>query len=134
LPAFRVQGHEVFQGGRKEAVGTNDVGLDELFRRVDGAVHVAFGCQVEDRAGPVFFEKAPHQFRVADVTLDEGVAGVVFQVGEGRPVAGIGQLVEVDHSVPAPQAAPYKVGTDETAAPGDQYQHRISSKRNIKVL
>ena len=57
---------------------------------------MAFGCQVEDRAGPVFFEKAPYQFRVADVALDEGVAGVAFKVGEGRPVAGIGQLVEVD--------------------------------------
>jgi hypothetical protein len=85
--------------------GADDVGLDEVFRAVDGAVNVAFGREVHHRARPMLFEQPPEQRRVADVALHEAVPGVAGQRGQVLQVAGVGQGVQVDHRLVA-QAQP----------------------------
>ncbi len=57
---------------------------------------MALGGEVDDGAGAMLFEQARYESGVADVALDEGVAGVVFDGGKVFGVSGVGQLVEVD--------------------------------------
>jgi hypothetical protein len=57
-------------------------------------------------SGTVLGEQAAHQVAIADVALDEDVAGLFArQGGQGVQIAGIGQLVQVDDLArPSPAA------------------------------
>ena len=62
------------------------------------------------------------QFPVADVAMDKGVARAALQIGQIGRIAGIGELVEIDH-VPfgsRAQCQPDKVGADKARTAGDQ--------------
>ena len=96
LFAFFRQGIVMLARGFEQAVCADDVGLDEVFGAVDGAVHMAFGCKVDDSTDGVFLQEGGYKPEVADVALDEAVAVVFFKRGEVLPVAGVGELVQVD--------------------------------------
>ena len=69
------QGVPVAAGGFQELERAGDVGADEVAGAVDRAVDVAFGGEVHDRVHLVPAQEVGHQRPVADVALDEGVAG-----------------------------------------------------------
>jgi hypothetical protein len=62
----------------QQVEGADDVGLDEIFRAVNGAVDVTFGGEVDDRARLVLRQQFADQFTIADVTLDKEMATVAL--------------------------------------------------------
>ena len=56
--------------------GADDVGLDEVFRAVDGAIDMRFGSEIDDRARLLFSQLFGDQSTFADVALDEDVVTV----------------------------------------------------------
>ncbi len=63
-----------------------------------------------------------HQLGVADVAPHEAVAGVAFHVPQVGRVAGVGELVQVDHPAAGVtlKQVEDEVAADEAAAAGDQ--------------
>ena len=101
--------------GLQQREGADDIGLDELGRAVDGAVHMALGGEMHDRARTVGSEQAVDRLAIADIGLREHVARVAFQRGERLAVACVGQLVDADDGIRAcvTQPAEHEVRTDE---------------------
>ena len=52
----------------------DDVGLDEIFRSVNGTVHMTLGRKIDYRAGAVFGEQLVQHRRIADIAAHEDVA------------------------------------------------------------
>lgn len=115
-----LQAFPVGTGGFQQGVGADDVGFHEGGGAVYGAVYVAFGGQVHDDVWLVLGQGVIHGFGVADVGLDEGVAGVVGYGFQGFEVAGVGEFVDVDYGVVGvvDEFADYG-GADEAGAAGD---------------
>ena len=96
--------------------------MDERRRAFDAAVDVGFGGEVHYRVDSFFGEEPLDQSSIADVALDEAVAGIGGDVGQVLEVAGVGELVEVDQAYvgAALQAEPHEVRADKAAAAGDE--------------
>ena len=77
-------------------VSAEDVGVDEVSGTIDRAVHMTLGGEMHDRIRRVFFKNRVNHDRVAEVGLDERVAGVIQAVTEGREVSGVSKFVEID--------------------------------------
>ncbi|MNE67255.1 hypothetical protein D3C80_1628530 [compost metagenome] len=58
------------------------------------------GCQVHDRVRLELGQGPTDRYAVADIGLQELVTRVVRNAGQRLEVAGVGQLVEVEHLVP----------------------------------
>ncbi len=91
--------HPIFVGDIDQRKGAVDVGLYEYARVFDGVVDMAFGREMDDAADVVFIEDELDQFAVADVALDEFVAGIVLCFFEVVQIACIGQQVKIDKIV-----------------------------------
>jgi hypothetical protein len=76
--------------------GGDDVGLDEVFRAMDAAVHMAFGGKIDDGARLVFGEKASDQGWIAYVALHENMAAITVETLQVLDIACVGELVEVN--------------------------------------
>ena len=63
----------------QQVEGADDVGLDKVFRAVDGAVYVTFGGEVDDGARLELGQQLGDQRLVTDITLNEDVVGVALQ-------------------------------------------------------
>ncbi|MNO56927.1 hypothetical protein D3C76_474500 [compost metagenome] len=111
--------------GFQQAVGTNDVGLDEVRRAVDRAVYVGFGGQVHDGIGLEARKHGTDRGLIDDIGLDELIAGVGRDTSQRFQVAGIRQLVEVEHFVfgVVDQMA-YQCRTNEASTAGNKNAHR----------
>ncbi|CAM5367949.1 hypothetical protein RLIN73S_00790 [Rhodanobacter lindaniclasticus] len=131
LVGRHVQEAEAFAGGAFEAApvvarafeqaqGADHVGLHELGRAVDRAVDVRFGGEIHDGIGLVFGQQLRHQRAVADVALYENVTRITLQRGQRIEVAGIGELVQVDHAQAVGHRLQHEIRADETGAAGDQ--------------
>jgi hypothetical protein len=95
---------------------------------------MGFGGEVDHRVHAVSGQQVHDQVAVADIALDEPVAGIAaLQVREVEPVARVGQLVEVDDG-PVGMAAehePDEVGADEAAAAGDEEFHGSVARKGL---
>ena len=126
---FRRQAVVVGTDRFEQVEGANDVGLDKVFRAVDGAVYVAFGGEVDDGAWLVCSQQLINQCLVADIALDEDVVGVVLQRRQGFHVAGIGQLVEVDqYLIRLLEPVQRKVATNKAGSAGYKNTHFFLKK------
>ena len=85
--------------GLEQGESTHHVRLGESERVLDGAVHVAFGGQVNDAVDFFVLHELVESVKVADIHLHELVVRLVFDVLEVCKVARISQLVEVDNLV-----------------------------------
>ena len=86
-------------GGLQQAERTHHVRLCEGERVLDGAVHVAFGSEVDDSVDLFVLHELVERVEVADVHLHELVVRLVLDILEVREVARVGELVEVDNLV-----------------------------------
>jgi hypothetical protein len=101
--------------------GSHDVGLDEVFRAVDAAVHMAFSGEIDDRAGFVLGQQRVEHGAVTDIGLYKDVIGVAVQAGKGFQVACIGEFVDVDNRLTRlGQPVEYEVAADEAGAACDE--------------
>lgn len=106
--------------GFQEAEGADDVGLDEVFGAVDGAVHMAFRREVDDGPDGVFFQERRDQFEVGDIALDKAVAVIALQRSQILAVAGVGEFIQVDDGfIRGFQPVEHEIGADKTGTTGD---------------
>ena len=124
--------------------GADDVGLDEILRAQDGAVHVALGGKIDHRPRAVLRQQPPQQLGIADVALHKGMARVALERREILQIAGIGQLVQIDHALIAlHKPIQHKIRADEPCATCNQdhmdaframrLPARISVKANARM-
>ena len=83
----------------KQAERADDVGLDEFGRAVDRAVDMAFGREMHDDVDVVFAKNSRHSGGVADVGLDEAIVRIILDLAQRGEIAGIGELVDIDHAM-----------------------------------
>jgi hypothetical protein len=89
----------VFAGHLEQGVCADQVGLAENERIEDAAVHVRFGCKIDDRRDLTTADHMADQFEVPDVTDDnlEVVCFVCVRLelpGQVFPAGGVGHFVE----------------------------------------
>ena len=115
----------VVGAGRFQQIeGANDIGLDEIFRAVDGTIHMAFGREIDDGAWFVLHQELVQQRLVANIALHKDVPLVVFQRGQRFKIACIGQFVEIDDRlITLHQPVKYKIATYEACTTCYQYCH-----------
>ncbi len=109
-------------GGLEEVESPEDVGLQEGFGAINGAVHVGLGGKVDDGGEAVLGEEGGEEGGVVDVAVDEAVPRVAGEVCEGGGVAGVGELVEVENGEVRSgfKQVTDEVGADEAGAAGEQ--------------
>ena len=83
--------------GFQQAVGAHDIGLDKIRRTVNGTVDMGLGRQVHDRIGFEACEHGADGGLVDDIGLDKLIAAVGRDAGQRLEVAGVSQLVQVEH-------------------------------------
>ena len=106
----------------QQTEGSDDIGLNEVFRAVNAAVHMRFGGKIDHRARLVLGPQLAGQFEIADVALYEDMAGVALQRSEVFPVAGVSQHIQVDHRlVGLSQPIENKIAANETCGPCKKY-------------
>ena len=77
----------------QQACGAHHIGLDKVFRAVDGAVDMAFGGKVEHSTRLVLRQQLGQQGCVADITLHKHVPCIPLQRGQVFRVASVGEFV-----------------------------------------
>ena len=90
------QRRPVAAGGLQEPERADDVGLNEVFRAVDGAVDMAFCGEMHDRPDRMLAEQRGDQIAVADVATHEDLAAVARDRLQILEVARVGEHVEID--------------------------------------
>ena len=119
--------------GFEQFVAAQHIGLDEGTGAVQGAVHMAFGGEVEHGTRPVLGQQALHQSAVADAAVHKLVPRIALQAGEVFKVAGVGEQVEVDDRLVAlGQPVEHEVAADESGTAGDEDGH-VGVVRTMKV-
>ena len=110
----------------QQVEGSHDVGLDEFARSMDGAVDMRFGRKIDDGTGLVLRQQAVDQRRVAEISVDKHMPRIAIQRGEVLPVAGIGELVQVDDRLAgAGQPVQHEVAADEAGTAGNEDCHAV---------
>ena len=112
-------------GGLEQDVGPVDVGGDELARRLDRAVDVGLGGEVDGRVATV--DRPPDRVAVGDVCLDQ-FAALRRQAVEVLATPRVRELVEDTDAVLriCAEAQADVVRPDEPGAAGDQQPHAAS--------
>ncbi len=94
---FRVQPGIIPTRLVEQHKGADHIGGDEGTRRVNRAVDMAFGREVDNAVRTMGLEDVPHRIAIGDVAQHEVIEiglGTLFQCLRR---GGIGHLVEVDH-------------------------------------
>ena len=104
-----------------ECLRAEHVGADETSGVEDRQAVVRLGGEVNDRVESVAREDLLDERLVADVAVDEGDRTALFQRGDGRLVAGIGECVQHDDDIARVALGPetHEVRADETGSAGD---------------
>ena len=106
----------------------DDVRVNEVLRRIDAAVDMRFGGEIDDRIERVLRHERVDLLGVGDVGLEKLVALAVLlgDAVEIRQIAGVGQNIHIaDRSrLVMLQNIANKVAPDEPTATGNQNAHR----------
>ena len=125
-PEGRVRARKLSRG-LKQGEGAFDIGVEKGLRRVDGAVDMAFGRQVEDHVRLQRREGRVHGTPVADAGLDQLHApGRQFRL-QRAAVGGIGHGVEAGDLPAARDQRLAQRRADEAGRAGDEGFHDASS-------
>ena len=99
----RPDSHLRLTRGVKQYLRAGDIGVNELSRALDAAVHVRLGGEVDHRV-ELLGHQAGHKPGIGDIPAHKAMppgARVLFDVGQVVQVAGVGEQVEVDDVVHA---------------------------------
>src|SRR5690606_17575914 len=83
----------------QQAVGADDIGLDECCRAIDRAVDMRLGGQVHDGVWLELAQRRDDALGIGNIGLNEAIPWACIDLGQRFQIAGIGQLVEVEHLV-----------------------------------
>jgi len=86
----------VFAESMESLERAHEVGQDELFRTVDRTIHVGFRRQMHHVVDLMLGERLPEGRSIANVRLDEDVAGISIHSAEILRIARVGQFVVID--------------------------------------
>ena len=107
-----------------------DVGAHEVLRRLDGAIDMGFGGEVDDGGRPMFRQERRYQDLIVDRALDETMRGAIHQAFEIGGIAGVSQGIERHTWVARRHQTMNEVAADESGAAGDQDRfHRLCPPR-----
>ncbi|MNF83659.1 hypothetical protein D3C84_659840 [compost metagenome] len=110
--------------GFQQAVGADDIGLNEVRRPIDGAVDMGLSRQVHDGVWLETCQYGAHGGLVDNIGLHELVASVGGNAGQRFEIARIGQFVQVEHfMLGVPNQLANQGRADETGAAGDKNTH-----------
>jgi hypothetical protein len=110
----------VDEGSLQQVICAEDVGLDEVARAIDGAIHMAFCGEVHHGIWAVLGKKSGECAGIAEVGLDEGVAWIFQITVQRREISRVGEVIKVDDLVGGfIKDLPHKVGANEASAAGD---------------
>ena len=84
----------MLQSGFEQRECPGDVGLHKRRGAQDGAVHMAFRREMNDRVRPVLGQQAGYERAIEDGAVDECVGRIAFERGQVVDIAGVGQRVE----------------------------------------
>ena len=125
-------------GCLKEVEGADDVGLDELGRSMDRAIHMGLGGKIDDGTGSVLGEQFGNEFGIPYVTAHEGMPWITINGDKVLQIAGVGQLIEINDGI-LPERDPIenKVGTNESGAAGDEdggHHEKAFRQKTVSLL
>ena len=118
----------VLSAGIHQDRGTDDVGLQEDRRVLDGAVHVGLCCEVYDDVRLLLLEELVYALSVADVELHKAEVLFVHHRSKGRKIPRIGQGIQADDSVLRVflELVEDEVASDESGTAGHNDGHVLS--------
>ena len=101
---------------------TGNIGVDEYLGLFNRAIDVTFGCEINDCVDPVLIYKLLNQRPVTDISLDELVVGVTLVLRKILQVAGVRELVQINHKavVVLREHHPDKIAPNEACATCNQ--------------
>ena len=109
--------------GIQQPERAGDIRLDERFGRVDRAVHMRLGGEIQNGVDVMLREESRNQSLVANVTLLKNIARVGGEIGEVGRVARVGEQVEIDEFLERRacfgKPLPDEIAADEAAAACD---------------
>ncbi|MOA33947.1 hypothetical protein D3C78_1552870 [compost metagenome] len=76
------QGLPIGSSGFQQAVGADDIGLDEVRRAINGAVYMGLGRQMHDGVRLESRQHCTDGWLIDDIGLDEFVAAVVIDAAQ----------------------------------------------------
>ena len=118
VPTCRIEQH----------AGADNIGVDEIQRRINAAIDVRFGGEIDDRVKLMLGHERVHLISVGDIGFEKLVTLAMFfdyavKIGE---ITRVSEHVDVGHGrgLVMLQNIPNKIAPDEAAATGYQNAHR----------
>ncbi len=104
-------------GRLQQPEGADDIGLNKVFRTVNGTIHVRFGGEIDDGANRVFAQQVIDQFGIANVAFNEDMSRVRGDGLQVLPVPRVGQFVQIDDGfVSLPNPIDDEIGPNEASS------------------
>ena len=114
-------------GAIEQDTRADDVGMDEIERRIDTAIDMRFGSEIDHAIKLVLGHERVHLVRIRDVGFEKFVTLAMFfdhaiQIGE---IARVSEHIDIAHrrGLVMLQNIPNKVAPDESAATGYKDAH-----------
>src|SRR5438046_9730688 len=123
----------MFSRGIEQHAGADNVGVNEILRRIDAAIDVRLGREIDDSKKLMLKHKCVHRVGVGDVGFEKFIALAMFfdhalEIGE---VAGISERVQICDLVRIVmwENVVSLLATAEDAAVGDVDAYCMSEQR-----
>lgn len=102
-------------------MGSEDIGLNKIFRPNDGSVDMGFSRKMNDRVWPVFSQQSVDQLGIVNITLDKNMAAIAQKPCKILQIPGIRQFVEIDDGMVEPlQTVENEIWADKPGSSSDQ--------------
>ncbi len=125
--AFVGERFPIMARGIQQAQRAGDIRLHERFGRVDRAVHMRLGGEIQNGVDLMLGEQLGNQTLVANVSLLKNIARVGGEIGQVGWIPRIGEQVEVDDFLKRRacfrKPLPDKIAANEPAAASDENVH-----------
>lgn len=117
----------------QQTEGADDVGLNKIFRPVDGSVDMGLRSEIENGPWLMVSQQARHQGTVTYIALNEQMPGITLQAGEVLQVAGIRQFIQVDYRlIGLGQPVEHEITADEAGSAGYKNSHASDFPENSR--
>ena len=125
-PPGRVQRLPVRARRFQQGKGADNIGVDKGRRAMDRAINMAFGGEMDQCPWTMRVQQLADQRPVANIAVHELVPRITVQAAQRIQVAGIGELVKIDHQLVALcQPVEHKVPTDKSGTARNQNGHDV---------
>ncbi len=117
----------MFSRGIEQHAGADNVAVNEILRRIDAAIDVRLGREIDDGKKLVLKHECVHRVGIGDVGFEKFVALAMFldHAIEISQIAGVSEHIDVGHKrrLVMLQNVTNKIAPDESAATGHENAH-----------